>query len=226
MSDQLLKTRQSLLLRLKRQENDAWLEFLSIYEEAIFRYCRSRGLQDADAWDATQEVLAAVHNRVDSWDCKESRGSLRAWLFRVARNVAIDTLRRRRKQATASGDSEVGELLAELPTADEKEATAFQLEYRRAMFHWAAEEVRPEVQDTTWRSFWMTAVEGQSAEEVAKLFGLSLSEPFTQRSAESSPECATNFRKWTRSIGSSPKKARTLLSIVDSYHLMQIPLKK
>ncbi len=174
MSDELLKTRQSLLLRLKRQENDAWREFISIYELAIFRYCRSKGLQEADAWDATQEVLAAVHNRVDTWDCEDSRGSLRAWLFRVARNVAIDTLRRRRKQAVASGDSRVGELLAELPTTDDKEATAFQLEYRRAMFHWAAEEVRPEVLDSTWRSFWMTAVEGQTPQQVADSLGLTV----------------------------------------------------
>lgn len=174
MSDELLKTRHSLLLRLKRQEDDAWREFISIYEQAIFRYCRSRGLQDADARDATQEVLAAVHNRVGSWDCEESRGTLRAWLFRVARNIAIDTLRRRRRQAVASGDTGVGEILAELPSVDEKEATAFQMEYRRAMFHWAAEEVRPEVQDSTWRSFWMTAVEGQTPEKVADSLDLSV----------------------------------------------------
>ncbi len=174
MSDELLKTRQSLLLRLKRQENDAWQEFISIYELAIFRFCRSKGLQEADAWDATQEVLAAVHKRVDTWDCEDSRGSLRAWLFRVARNIAIDTLRRRQKHATASGDSRVGELLAELPSTDEKEATAFQLEYRRAMFHWAAEEVRPEVLESTWRSFWMTAVEGQTPQQVAESLGLSV----------------------------------------------------
>lgn len=174
MTDELLKTRQSLLLRLKRQEDDAWREFISIYEQAIFRYCRSRGLQDADARDATQEVLAAVHKRVETWDCEESRGTLRAWLFRVARNIAIDTLRRRGRQAVGSGDSGVGEILAELPSVDETEATAFQLEYRRAMFHWAAEEVRPEVQESTWRSFWMTAVEGQAPEQVAATLELSV----------------------------------------------------
>lgn len=174
MSDELLRTRQSLLLRLKRRENDAWGEFISIYEDAIVRYCRARGLQDADARDATQEVLAAVHDRIESWDCQEARGSLRAWLFRVARNVAIDTLRRRRRHAIASGDSDMREMLAEIPSTDETEATAFQLEYRRAMFNWAAEEVRPEVQESTWRSFWMTAVDGQPPEFVANTLKLSV----------------------------------------------------
>lgn len=174
MPDELLKTRQSLLLRLRKQENDAWREFIAIYEDAIFRYCRARGLQDADARDATQEVLAAMHDRLESWDCEESRGSLRAWLFRVARNVAIDSLRRRARQAVASGDTSVSELLAELPSADETEATAFQLEYRRATFGWAVEEVRPEVQPSTWQAFWQTAVDGVSAEQVASELKLSV----------------------------------------------------
>lgn len=167
MTDELLKTRQSLLVRLKRQEGDAWREFLSIYEEAIFRYCRARGLQDADARDATQEVLAAVHDRLDSWDADPKSGSLRAWLFRVARNVAVDCLRRRR-HAQASGGTGVGRLLAEIPAAEEAEVSALRWEYQRASFRWAVEQVKPEVRDSTWQAFWKAAVEGVPTEQVAR----------------------------------------------------------
>ena len=61
-------TRQSLLLELGRRSDAAWAEFLGVYEQAIYRVCRSKGLQDADARDVTQEVLAAVHARVADWD--------------------------------------------------------------------------------------------------------------------------------------------------------------
>lgn len=181
MSDELLQTRQSLLMRLKKQEGDAWREFIAIYEQAIFRYCRARGLQDADAQDATQEVLAAVHDRVESWDAETSKGSLRAWLFRVARNVAIDAIRRRARQASASGDTGVAQLLAELPNTEEAQASAFKWEYQRAMFQHVAQQVRPEVKDATWQAFWLTAIEGQSAERVAKKLEVSVGTIYTAK---------------------------------------------
>src|SRR5262245_25748155 len=46
---QLPDTRHSLLIRLAEpSDTAAWLEFLETYEGAVFRYCRSRGLQEAD----------------------------------------------------------------------------------------------------------------------------------------------------------------------------------
>jgi len=51
-------TRYTLLARLS-DPNDlsAWSEFAEIYEDAIYRYSRSRGLQDSDAWEVVQHVL-------------------------------------------------------------------------------------------------------------------------------------------------------------------------
>jgi hypothetical protein len=43
-------TRYSLLARLSDPGDvAAWSEFIEIYEDAIYRYSRSRGLQDSDA---------------------------------------------------------------------------------------------------------------------------------------------------------------------------------
>ena len=178
MSDELQKTRQSLLLRLKRHDGAAWREFVSLYEEAVFRYCRGRGLQEADARDATQEVLAAAHSRLESWDADDSRGTLRAWLFRVARNVAVDSIRRRARQAQASGDTRIVQLLSEIP---ESEASALDWEYRRAAFQWAAEQVKPEVRDATWRAFWLTAIDGKSAEYASEELQVSVGAVYTAK---------------------------------------------
>ena len=86
----LPQTRQSLLLRLKQRSHDAWEEFLQIYEKAIYEFCRKRGLQDADSRDVTQEVLAAVDKRVETWNSDPQKGKFRGWIFRVARNMAVD----------------------------------------------------------------------------------------------------------------------------------------
>ena len=159
------QTRQSLLLELARRSDDAWAEFLHVYENAIYRQCRAKGLQDADARDVTQEVLAAVHERVASWEHDPSRGSFRAWLMRVARNISIDRITERARRR--SGDSQSERALEDLPAGTESEVE-FDLEVRRALFGWAARRVQSEVREATWRAFELTAVEGLSAQQAAE----------------------------------------------------------
>ena len=45
-------------------------------------------------------------------------------------------------------------------------------DYERRLFAWAAEQVRGTCQETTWRAFWLTAVEGKSGKEAARVLGL------------------------------------------------------
>ena len=166
-------TRQSLLIRLRGQGEDAWAEFLEVYEQSIINYAKRRGLQDADALDVTQEVLAAVGNKVDSWVDDPSKGKFRGWLFRVARNMAVDKVIEQTRRAAASGDTRVAQMLAEHPQDREQESTVFWMDYRRKLMHWAAEQVRPTVKSSSWRAFWLTAIEGKSAEEAGSILSLS-----------------------------------------------------
>lgn len=177
----LPQTRHSLLVRLQGKSGDAWSEFLAIYEQAILNYSRSRGLQDADARDVTQEVLAAVTTKIESWDPSAHRGTFRGWLFRVARNIAVDRIVAQSKQARASGDTRVAQMLSEAPDRNELESDMFWAEYRRKVFHSAAEQIRPEVKESTWQSFWMTSVEGHKPEDVAAQLGLSLGSVYASK---------------------------------------------
>ena len=91
---ELPETRKSLLLQMREADQlSAWTTFLAIYEPAIFQFARSRGLQDADAHDVTQQVLVAVHKKVPQWDSDQHPGSFRSWLFTVTRNLASKNLR-------------------------------------------------------------------------------------------------------------------------------------
>lgn len=172
----LPQTRQSLIVRLKSNSDIAWSEFLTVYEQAIFRFCRGRGLQDADAKDVTQEVFSALHGRLDTWDAQANRGSFRGWLFQVARNIAVDSIRERSRKPISSEAH-----LAELRQPQDAEATAFQFEYRRALFYWAAEKVRCEVQATTWRCFWESAVLNRAPVEVAEELGVTIGTLYTAK---------------------------------------------
>lgn len=178
MSD-LPLTRQSLLLELGRRSDEAWSEFLRVYESAIYRVCRSKGLQDADALDVTQEVLAAVHDRLPSWDPDGTTGSFRAWLVRVAKNISVDSIRERARRASASGELDADELFSTLPDRDSR--TELDLELERSLFEWAADRVRAEVRDVTWQAFHRTAVQGRSATEVAAELGVPVGSVYTAK---------------------------------------------
>lgn len=178
----LPETRHSLLIRLADPANNAaWEEFLKVYEVAIYRYACSRGLQPTDAEDITQKVLAAVMDKARAWEPDAAKGSFGAWLFTVTRNLAAKAWHDRKRGVIGSGDSGVNLILSQIPEPSEEEKTIFHLEYRRALFHWAAEQVRDQVQPTTWRAFWMTAVEAQKSEAVAQTLGLSTASVYTAR---------------------------------------------
>jgi DNA-directed RNA polymerase specialized sigma24 family protein len=62
------ETRNSLIMRLPNQgDQDAWGQFVAIYDPLIYRLARLKGFQDADAKELVQEVLLAVSKAVHRW---------------------------------------------------------------------------------------------------------------------------------------------------------------
>src|ERR1700677_3207436 len=83
-------TRPSLLLRIRdADDSDSWADFAKVYGPVIRGYCRLRGLQEADADDVSQEVLAQVTRSIGSFDYEPGRGRFRDWLGAVTRNKIV-----------------------------------------------------------------------------------------------------------------------------------------
>ncbi|MFO0892856.1 MAG: sigma-70 family RNA polymerase sigma factor [Isosphaeraceae bacterium] len=179
------RTRASLLVRLKSPRDEhAWAEFVEIYEPLIRRLARARGLQPADADDITQDVLRAVSSAIEHWDPDPSRGSFRAWLSRIARNLVLNLVAARGRQSAGqgAGGTDMVLLLEELPAADDEDSALFDLEYRRQVFACAAQRVRPRFHPTTWQAFWRTGVLGEDVAAVAADLGLSHGALYVARS--------------------------------------------
>ena len=177
------ETRPSLLVRLRdAQDEQAWAEFLAIYEPLVYRVARKRGFQDADACELTQEVLLAISRSIDRWDTDRNRGSFRGWLFRVARNLMINHLSHCRRQPQPIGGTDMAKLFEQQPDGSTEESVLFDLEYKRHVFRWAAAAIRGEFHDGTWHAFWRTCVEGDTIPEVAGELGLSAGSVYVARS--------------------------------------------
>lgn len=174
-----IETRASLLMRLRATDDAlAWSDFVCIYEPVIYRIARSRGLQDADAREVTQDVLLAVAGAIHRFDPdRETRFS--GWLARITRNATIDRLRRQRERG--SGLSDMIRTLQEVPESVQSDSAVFDLEHRRQVFRWAAKKVRGRVTDQSWQAFWLTAVDGESAELVAKKMSMKVGAVYVAR---------------------------------------------
>ncbi len=176
------ETRASLILRLQDAADvAAWDEFVELYGPAVYRSARRLGLQSADADDCVQEVLVAVANSVTQWLQRDNRGAFRAWLFRIARNTAIDFLTRRKHRPVAPAGEAGPEKLDELAAAPEV-SSCFDLEYRREIFLRASEIVRQHVADSSWQAFYRTSVLHGNVRDVAAELGMSVGSVYIARS--------------------------------------------
>jgi RNA polymerase sigma-70 factor (ECF subfamily) len=83
----------------------SWHRFLDVYEPLrpeLYRYCRHLTRSAWDAEDLAQETLMRAF--VTLAQMGESPPNPRAWLFRVASNVWIDQVRRRRSEEPLPGE--------------------------------------------------------------------------------------------------------------------------
>lgn len=176
-------TRASLILRLPDAANvAAWDEFVAIYGPLVFRMARRQGLQPTDADDLVQEVFASVAKSVAQWLDRKDRGSFRAWLVRIARNAAVNFLTRRRHGTQGKGGEQSQSLLAGIEATGGQLSSEFDLEYRREVFRWAADQVQSIVSSATWQAFWLTHMENRPIAETAKQLGTSEANVYIARS--------------------------------------------
>lgn len=177
-------TRISLILRLAAAEDvEAWREFAAIYAPAVFAMARRRGLQAADAEDFLQELLLAVARAAGRWQPDENRARFRTWLYRVARNLLADHFARRSALAASQSQSQTDQAeVADRGGFDESIQQEFELEYRRALFHRAAQQVRERVSELTWEAFAATAIDAVPVAAVAGRLGISPGSIYVARS--------------------------------------------
>jgi RNA polymerase sigma-70 factor, ECF subfamily len=88
-------------------EPTAWQRFEALYRSSrddVFAYVATLLRDRSAAEDVTELAFERAYRRRRTFDRR--RGEERAWLFGIARNAALDELRRRRRLATLVADPE------------------------------------------------------------------------------------------------------------------------
>ena len=176
------ETSESLIGRVRDRTNHAaWFQFERIYRPVIFRIARAKGLQYADALDLVQQVLLSVASAIHRYEKRDETTRFRNWLSKVTRNAILKALSRAPRDRAAGGSSVV-DILSEVPAEDPETATLIDLEYRRELFHRAADAARCAVEESTWLAFELTVLQNMSVERAAASLNVSTGSVYAARS--------------------------------------------
>jgi RNA polymerase sigma factor (sigma-70 family) len=173
-----------LLLRLGHSPSDqaAWEEFVNRYGAKIYSWSRAWQLQDADAQDVTQAVLAklAVQMRRFAYNPEQS---FRGWLRTVVKNACRDYMADQRRSigAVARGETSQADVI-ETALARDDLVRRLEAEFDLELLEEAERRVRERIAPQTWEAYRLTAIEGLSGTETAVRLGMKVAAVFVSRS--------------------------------------------
>lgn len=85
-----------LIARLQKRDEAAFEELIRQYEKKVYTPCFRMCGNSEDAEEAAQDAFLALWRGIDRF---RQESSLSTWIYRLATNACIDTLRRRKKQS-------------------------------------------------------------------------------------------------------------------------------
>jgi RNA polymerase sigma-70 factor (ECF subfamily) len=158
-----------LLERVRRQEPQAWERLCYVYGPLVEHWCRTWGVQGADAEDIRQEVLQAVARNLGNFRRDRPGDTFRGWLRVITRRKFLDLCRSRKLRPEAEGGTSAQRAMVQLPLPeDEESGDVDSPDQVKKVHHRALELVRSEFEERTWQAFWRCAVEGQSPADIAR----------------------------------------------------------
>lgn len=162
-------TSSGLLASACSGDASAWERLVELYGPLVYHWCRSTGLQPADAADVVQDVFRTVATSLSGFQLDRSIGSFRGWLRVISHSKTVDFYRKNENQVAGLGGS-TGQIRFQ-NIADDNFDCATDSSTEPPQFiqlHDALELLRSETQEHTWQAFWRTTVEEHSADEVAR----------------------------------------------------------
>ena len=164
----------SLLKRLKHAKPDAaeWRKLHDIYLPLIRSWLtRVPGIHD-EVDDLSQEVLLVVFRELAEFE-RYRDGAFRAWLRKITVNRIRAFHKARQKQPSAGLSAEAANLLAMLEDPASEMARQWDRDHDKHVFQKLLDLVQSDFEANTWRAFTRFALDGLSAEQVARELAMS-----------------------------------------------------
>lgn len=173
--DEFIPTRQSLLSRLKRwDDQESWRDFFDTYWKFLYSVAVKSGLSDDDARDMVQETVVAVAKGLRDGRFKAAEGSsFKAWLKLIVQRRVASHLRRHRlpvAEPTPDGeDTRLTPLVEKVPAPDAGAVSeVWEEEWAKNLADAAIERVKRRVGAKQFQMFDLYALKEWPVGEVAR----------------------------------------------------------
>ena len=104
-----------LIESAQKGDKEAFSQLMMRYQNKIYaiamRFCKNAD----DAWDVAQETVIKVYRALHRYG---SKAAFSTWVYAIAKNAALDHLRKRSKAVNTEVGLEAVEYMAQLPAAD------------------------------------------------------------------------------------------------------------
>lgn len=170
-------TSASLLLQLRQGDQEAWKRFADLYGPLLAhwvkRWFERNDLEPVGLDDIVQNVFVRVNEYIGKFERSRS-ASFRKWLHRISDSQASDFFARHCKEEPTLSPTGIDRLhriaSPEIPfdeSMDEPE------EDKRILLQSILKMIETDFQPQTWQAFYLMAVEGRPAKDVADELGIS-----------------------------------------------------
>lgn len=163
----------SLIRQVKADDPDSWERLAHLYAPLVYAWCRHAGLGETDTADISQNVFIQVFKNIQGFQSRGVSHSFRRWLWKITRNEVLMHFRRRGREPRAPGGTEAQQAMKGIPDYFEENTGLTDSDTETQFVRRALEMIRNEFEERTWQAFWRTAIEDQSATDIAEELGLS-----------------------------------------------------
>jgi len=163
------------MLRQYPKNADAWDRFVRRYRPKIYGWCRTWGLQEADAEDVAQDVITKLTEKMSNFQYDRSR-CFRAWLKTITQHALSDLVASRHK-AVGNLSTPIWETLEARADLERQIEEIFD----RELLELAISKVQERVAAPTWHAFRLIAFEGHSGAEASRLLQIPVASVFVAK---------------------------------------------
>jgi RNA polymerase sigma factor (sigma-70 family) len=151
---------QQCVTRAQRGEGRAFSELVARYQDRVYRFLLRLVRSPDDARDLTQDTFMRAYQSLDRW---RPDALFRTWLFRIARNIAFDRLRRDKLVEFVELDED-----AEIPGSDPGPEAIVETAQRYRMLEVALDHLPAEQREILL----LREIEQMSYDEIAQVLDL------------------------------------------------------
>lgn len=168
-----MKTRKSLLVRAQNDPGSkAWYTLFEIYQPLVENWLKSRGINETDVADISQEVMLALSQKLRNFEHNNRTGAFRNWL----KTITIHRCRRhwdKNKRKREIQGHQVEKLLEQASDPNSELSIIWDREHDLHVLKSVLQIVKNEFDPKVYSVFHRTAFTNLPAKQIADEFGIS-----------------------------------------------------